>query len=263
MEPDEQLLAESGLTAEQVQGWRPARGARLRALPRHRLPWPQGDRRDHGAERRDPRADRRARADPAREGGGARAAARASCARRRSKWCSAGDTTLAGDQPCHAGRVMASVLSAETSGAALGTRSYTDQYSTALHRYPALSTAALSTCLIDALAYPTRRAAAPRRSPGDAAAALLPRRGPGVVQTYPVSAAQDQEAWRASVDVLGAALRGAARTARSVQIVCRITSCATHWCRGTTSLVADAERLAFARLALREIYGGMADSWDV
>ena len=43
--------------------------ARLRPVPRHRLQGAQGDRRDPGAERRDARADRRARADPPAQGG--------------------------------------------------------------------------------------------------------------------------------------------------------------------------------------------------
>jgi general secretion pathway protein E len=42
--------------------------ARLRPLPRHRLPRPQGGGRAHGAERRDPRGDREPRAGAAVEG---------------------------------------------------------------------------------------------------------------------------------------------------------------------------------------------------
>jgi hypothetical protein len=91
---------------------------------------------------------------------------------------------------------------------------------------------------------------------------LLPSRGAGVVQTYPVSAGQSQEAWRASVEVLGMAL-AEQTTARAAQIVV-----SDHFLRyalvpWNENLVADAERLAFARLALSEIYGNMAQSWAV
>jgi hypothetical protein len=92
--------------------------------------------------------------------------------------------------------------------------------------------------------------------------ALLPSRGGAVVQRYPVTSTEPEEAWRASVEVLGMALREET-AARSVQVVV-----SDHFLRyalvaWNESLVADAERLAFARLALREIYGSMAEGWAV
>ena len=69
-------------------------GAGLQALPRHRLPRPQGGRRTAGAQRRDPRSHRRRApvrqlkelAQPGRRAADAR--------RRRSNWCEPGETTL-------------------------------------------------------------------------------------------------------------------------------------------------------------------------
>jgi len=90
----------------------------------------------------------------------------------------------------------------------------------------------------------------------------LPSRGTGVVQTYPVSAPQGEEAWRASVEVLGMAL-AEQPSARAVQIVVSdhfVRYALVAW---SDNLVADAERLAFARLALSEIYGSMAEGWVV
>lgn len=92
--------------------------------------------------------------------------------------------------------------------------------------------------------------------------ALLPSRGRAVVQGYPVTSALSDEPWRASVEVLGMALREES-AARSAQVVV-----SDHFLRyalvpWNDSLVADTERLAFARLALSEIYGSMAEGWAV
>jgi hypothetical protein len=92
--------------------------------------------------------------------------------------------------------------------------------------------------------------------------ALLSGRGAVAVQGYPVTPAQSEEPWRASVEVLGMALKQET-AAKSVHVVV-----SDHFLRyalvaWNESLVADAERLAFARLALGEIYGSMAEDWSV
>jgi hypothetical protein len=92
--------------------------------------------------------------------------------------------------------------------------------------------------------------------------AWLPSRGRVMVQAYPVTAAQPEENWRASVEVLGMAL-GEQTAARSVRVFLSdhfVRYALVPW---NESLVADAERLAFARLALGEIYGSMAEGWAV
>jgi hypothetical protein len=95
--------------------------------------------------------------------------------------------------------------------------------------------------------------------------ALVPGHEPGV-QIHPVTAAQAGEPeaqgrWRASVDALDAALAGSGRSG-SLHVVV-----SDHFLRYTLvpwneNLVADAERLAFARLAFTEIYGSMVDGWS-
>ena len=86
--------------------------------------------------------------------------------------------------------------------------------------------------------------------------------GPGVVQGYPVTSAQI----RRSVARERRSARHGAReetAARSVQVVVSdhfVRYALVPW---NESLVADAERLAFARLALSEIYGSMAEGWAV
>ncbi len=83
-----------------------------------------------------------------------------------------------------------------------------------------------------------------------------------MVQGYPVTSTQSEEAWRASVEVLGVAL-GEETAARSLHVVLSdhfVRYALVAW---NESLVADAERLAFARLALGEIYGSMAEGWAV
>jgi hypothetical protein len=87
------------------------------------------------------------------------------------------------------------------------------------------------------------------------------------LQSVPVGAdalgAADDEAWRPALDALDEALRRA-RTARGALRV--VVS--DHFVRyalipWNAQLVADRERLAFARLALREVFGAGADVWAV
>jgi len=96
--------------------------------------------------------------------------------------------------------------------------------------------------------------------------ALVPGRQPEI-RVYPVGAAESGdsetgERWRASIDTLEAALAGSVGPA-SLHVVV-----SDHFLRYTLvpwneSLVADAERLAFARLAFAEIYGSMVDGWSI
>ena len=72
----------------------------LLRLPGHRLPRTQGDRRAAGAERRPARADRRARAGAAAQGGGARRGHRPAARGRHAAGASRRNHTR-GDQPCH------------------------------------------------------------------------------------------------------------------------------------------------------------------
>ena len=82
----------AGRRAARPLGTRRERGARLplphrsrlRPVPRHRLPGPQGDRGDHGAHRRAARADRRQKPDPRAEGSRRAVRARAFCGTARS-----------------------------------------------------------------------------------------------------------------------------------------------------------------------------------
>jgi len=83
-----------------------------------------------------------------------------------------------------------------------------------------------------------------------------------MAQAYPVTPTQSEENWRASVEVLGMAL-SEQTAARSVHVVLSdhfVRYALVPW---NESLVADAERLAFGRLALGEIYGSMAEGWAV
>jgi len=71
------------------------------------------------------------------------------------------------------------------------------------------------------------------------------------------------ESWRASLDTLAAALREQRAPPGRVEVVL-----SDHFVRyaliaWSESLVADSERLAFARLAFRDVYGHAADGWDV
>lgn len=71
------------------------------------------------------------------------------------------------------------------------------------------------------------------------------------------------EPWRASLDTLGVLLREQHTSLGRVEVVL-----SDHFVRyaliaWSESLVADSERLAFARLAFRDVYGQLADAWDL
>ena len=71
------------------------------------------------------------------------------------------------------------------------------------------------------------------------------------------------EPWRPSVETLALGLRGAGRRAGPVAVVL-----SDHFARyvllpWSESLVTDAERLAFARHAFREVYGQASEGWEV
>ena len=71
------------------------------------------------------------------------------------------------------------------------------------------------------------------------------------------------EAWRASLDTLALGLRGVRRRTGAVAVVL-----SDHFVRyvllpWSESLVADAERLAFARHTFREVYGQASEAWEV
>jgi hypothetical protein len=79
---------------------------------------------------------------------------------------------------------------------------------------------------------------------------------------YPVGAQPDVEPWRASVDALDTVLLEAASSA-SVHLIV-----SDHFLRyalvpWNENLVDDAERLAFARLALQETFGTISGDWSV
>jgi hypothetical protein len=71
------------------------------------------------------------------------------------------------------------------------------------------------------------------------------------------------ESWRASLDTLAAVLREQRASLGRVDVVLSdhfVRYALIPWSEG---LVADSERLAFARLAFRDVYGHAADGWDV
>jgi hypothetical protein len=70
------------------------------------------------------------------------------------------------------------------------------------------------------------------------------------------------ESWRAAVDTLTAALREPRDRVGRVEIVLSdhfVRYLLIAWSEG---LVGDGERLGFARLAFRDLYGHLADTWD-
>ncbi len=86
---------------------------------------------------------------------------------------------------------------------------------------------------------------------------------PIAVEPQPGSREQPPEPWRAAVDALGVALREQRGRVGPVEIVL-----SDHFVRyllipWSEALVGDRERLAFARLAFRDLYGQIADTWDV
>jgi hypothetical protein len=110
----------------------------------------------------------------------------------------------------------------------------------------------LPTTRIDVLLRPAEICVA-RRS------ALSPRRA-GALRCQPVLPPADGEPWRACVDALGESLVGVRRAADLHVVV------SDHFLRyvlmpWNDKLVADAERLAFARFTYAEVYGSLADEW--
>ena len=76
-------------------------------------------------------------------------------------------------------------------------------------------------------------------------------------------AAEPSALWRAGVDALGGMLSRARPSGARVEVVI-----SSHFVRyvlvpWSESLVRDADRLAFARLACREVYGALVDGWEV
>jgi hypothetical protein len=91
---------------------------------------------------------------------------------------------------------------------------------------------------------------------------LLSGRNRRAARVYPVTPEASGEPWRSCVERLGSAL-AEERAAGALHLVL-----SDHFLRDALvpwneNLVADAERLAFARLALSEIYGNMSDGWSV
>jgi hypothetical protein len=96
----------------------------------------------------------------------------------------------------------------------------------------------------------------------DRRSALRPWRGVEA-RSFGVVPASPGEAWRASVERLGTALREMRAQHAGVDVLLSdhfVRYALVTWNAG---LVADAERLAFARLAFREIYGSLTDTWDL
>lgn len=91
---------------------------------------------------------------------------------------------------------------------------------------------------------------------------LLGARSAAVAQAYPVSSADAELPWQGCIELLAGVLQQetAARALRVVLSDHFVRYALVPW---SASLVADSERLAFARLALSEIYGGLADGWSV
>lgn len=93
--------------------------------------------------------------------------------------------------------------------------------------------------------------------------ALWPWRGVVEARAFSVVPVSSGEAWRASVDRLSTALREMRAQHAGVDVWLSdhfVRYALVAWDAG---LVGDAERLAFARLAFREIYGSLADTWDL
>jgi hypothetical protein len=82
-------------------------------------------------------------------------------------------------------------------------------------------------------------------------------------RVFNVAPVASGEAWRASIERLAPALRDMrVRRARLHVVVSDhfVRYALTAW---NANLVADSERLAFARVAYRNIYGSPADTWDL
>ena len=91
---------------------------------------------------------------------------------------------------------------------------------------------------------------------------VLPAR-PIAVEAIAEGREDPPEPWRAAVDVLDAALREPRSRLGRVEIVLSdhfVRYLLIPWSKG---LVGDSERLGFARLAFRDLYGHVADTWDL
>ena len=83
------------------------------------------------------------------------------------------------------------------------------------------------------------------------------------VDTGTANRADAPELWRAAVDVFARALREARGRPGRVEIVLSdhfVRYLLIPWSEG---LVGDNERLGFARLTFRDVYGHLADTWDL
>lgn len=85
-----------------------------------------------------------------------------------------------------------------------------------------------------------------------------------IVEVEQGAATRDQsEPWRASVDALAGVLGREHARLSGLEVVV-----SSHFVRyalipWSESLVRDAERLAFARFAFRDVYGNLVDRWDI
>ena len=89
---------------------------------------------------------------------------------------------------------------------------------------------------------------------------LLPLRAVPVVHE---ETGEQSVPWRTSAEALASMLNSATKGSSSVEVVV-----SSHFIRyamvpWSDNLVRDAERLAFARLAFREVYGALVDSWEI
>lgn len=91
---------------------------------------------------------------------------------------------------------------------------------------------------------------------------LLGGRRAAVAQAYPVSSMEAEFPWHGCIEVLAGVLQEqiGARALRVVLSDHFVRYALVPW---NASLVADVERLAFARLALSQIYGSLAEDWAV
>jgi hypothetical protein len=87
--------------------------------------------------------------------------------------------------------------------------------------------------------------------------------GPRTIAVAGGEGTETVETWRAAAEVLAEALRERRARLGRVEIVLSdhfVRYLLIPWSRG---LVSDSERLSFARLAFKDLYGTSADSWDV
>lgn len=89
---------------------------------------------------------------------------------------------------------------------------------------------------------------------------------PKPVRAVPVvrdSAGSEAAPWRAGVETVGALLTQATRGGSSVEMVISSEFVRYLLVPWSESLVRDSERLAFSRLAFREVYGPITDAWEI